>query len=79
MSPIGRRYANPLKRDPNRRDQCLMGLPEVVRNHLSSVHYYYCDILSTAGENVVEVTGSMDLVLAGNGRGIAHGGGGLAN
>lgn len=49
------------------------------RNHPSSVHYYYRYTLSTAGENVVEVNGWMDSVLAGIGRGIAHGDVGLAN
>lgn len=68
-----------MRRDPNRRDPCLVGLPVAARNHPSSVHYYYRYTLSTAGENVVEVNGWMDSVLAGIGRGIAHGDVGLAN
>jgi len=79
MSPIGRRDANLVKRDPNRRDPCLVGPPAVARNHPSLVHYYCCYTLSTAGENVVEVNGSMDSVLMGIGKEIAHGDVGLAN
>jgi len=45
----------------------------------SSVHYYYCYTLSTAGEDVVEVNFSMDSVLTDIERGIAHDDVGFAN
>ena len=55
-----------------------MGLLTGARNHPLSADYY-CYTLNTVGENVVEINGSMDSVLAGIGRGIANADAGLAN